>query len=158
MLPVDAYMCQKSNLAFIMIMACRLIGAEPFFLINANWWFGIFWYQNLCQFMVGMLSVCYRFGVWDCRSAVGYDSSIVLMVGFHSVSCRLSIGLKLGDSIPILTRSEPDMTPTGFAMSSATLSVANRWPIDWKFCVFLSVSCQFGRCDWGIKEDSLVID
>ena len=60
--PVDAYMCQESNLAFVMIMACRLIGAGPFFfLINTDLWFGIFWYQNLCRFMVGMLSVCYRF-------------------------------------------------------------------------------------------------
>ena len=29
--PVDAYMCQKSNLEFVKIIACRLIGAEPFF-------------------------------------------------------------------------------------------------------------------------------
>ena len=29
------------------------------------------------------------------------------MVGFHSVSCRLSIGLKSGDPIPNLTRSDP---------------------------------------------------
>ena len=55
------------------------------------------------RYAVGLLSVWVR----DCRSAVGYDSSIVLMVGFHSVSCRLSIGLKSGDPIPNLTRSDP---------------------------------------------------
>ena len=136
--PVDAYMCQESNLAFVMMMACRLIGVEPFF--------------NKCQFMIWhiliseSLSVCGRYAVcllsvWvrDCRSAVVYDSSIVLMVIFHSVSCRLSIGLKSGDSIPNLTRSDPDMNPTGFTVSSATLSVADSWPIHWKFCVF----CRF---------------
>ena len=31
------------------------------FLINGNLLFGIFWYQNLCRFMVGMLSFCYQF-------------------------------------------------------------------------------------------------
>ena len=55
------------------------------------------------RYAVGLLSVWVR----DCRSAVGYDSSIVLMVGFHSVSCRLSIGLRSGDPIPNLTRSDP---------------------------------------------------
>ena len=45
------------------------------------------------RYVVGLLSVWVR----DCRSAVGYESSIVLMIGFQSVSCRLSIGLK---SIP----------------------------------------------------------
>ena len=84
------------------------------------------------QYAVGLLSVW----DWDCRSAVGYDSSIVLMVGFHSVSCRLSIGLKSGNSIPNLTRSDPDMNPTGFTVSSATLSVADSWPMHWKICVF----------------------
>ena len=85
------------------------------------------------RYAVGLLSVWVR----DCRSAVGYDSSIVLMVGFHSVSCRLSIGLKSGDPIPNLTRSDPNMNPTGFTVSSATLSVADSWPIHWKFCVFV---------------------
>ena len=85
-----------------------------------------------CWDVVGLLSVCVR----DFRSAVGYDSSIVLMISFQSVSCQLSIGLKSGDSISILTRNDPDMNPTGFMMSSATLSVAD---IQWKFCG----SCRF---------------
>ena len=51
------------------------------------------------------------------------------MIGFQSVPCRLSIGLKSGDSIPNLTRNDPDMNPTGFTVSSATLSVADSWPI-----------------------------
>ena len=84
------------------------------------------------QYAVGLLSVWVR----DCRSAVGYDSSIV---GFHWVSCRLYIGLKSGDSIPNLTRSDPDVNPTGFTVSSATLSVADSWTIHWKICVF----CRF---------------
>ena len=91
---------------------------------------------------VGLWSVCCRFviglssGLW---SAVGYDSSSVLMIVFQSVSCRLSIGLKSGDSIPNLTQNDPDMNPTGFTVCSATLSVADSWPIHWKFCDF----CRF---------------
>ena len=107
MRPVDAYMCQESNLAFVMIMACRLIGAGPFFFNKYRF---MIWHILISEsvsvygrYAVGLLSVWVR----DCRSAVGYDSSIVLMVGFHSVSCRLSIGLKSGDPIPNLTRSDP---------------------------------------------------
>ena len=87
------------------------------------------------RYVVGLLSVWVR----DCRSVVGYDSSIVLMIGFQSVSCRLSVGLKSGDSIPNLTRNDPDMNPSGFTVSSATLSVADSWPIHWPFCRF----CRF---------------
>ena len=47
------------------------------------------------RYVVGLLSVWVR----DCLSAVGYYSSIVLMIGFQSVSCQLYIGLKSGDSI-----------------------------------------------------------
>ena len=87
------------------------------------------------RYVVGLLSVWVR----DCRSAVGYDSSIVLMIGFQLVSCWLSIGPKSGDSILNLTWNDPDMNPTGFTVSSATLSVADSWPINWKFCGF----CRF---------------
>ena len=79
--------------------------------------------------------------VWvqDCWSAVGYNSSSVLMIGFQSVWCRLCIGLKSGDSIPNLTRDDLDMKPTAFTVSSATLSMADSWPIHCKFCGF----CRF---------------
>ena len=87
------------------------------------------------RYVVGLFSVWVR----DCRSAVGYNSSSVLMIGFQSVWCRLCIGLKSGDSIPNLTRNDPDMNPTGFTVSSATLSVADSWQIHWKFCEF----CRF---------------
>ena len=60
--------------------------------------------------------------------------------GRHQMeTCRLSIGLKSGDSIPNLTRNDPDINPTGFTVSSATMSVADSWPIHWKFCGF----CRF---------------
>ena len=87
------------------------------------------------RYVVGLLSVWVR----DCGSAVGYNSSIVLTIGFQSVSCRLSIGLKSGDSIPNLTRNDPDMNPTGFMVASATLSVAESWPIHLIYCGF----CRF---------------
>ena len=98
----------------------------------------IFISENLSvygRYVVGLFSVWVR----DCRSAVGYNSSSVLMIGFQSVWCRLCIGLKSGDSIPNLTRNDPDMNPTGFTVSSATLSVADSWQIHWKFCGF----CRF---------------
>ena len=85
------------------------------------------------RYVVDLLLVWVR----DCRSAVGHDSSIVLMIGFQSVPCRLFIGLKSGDDIPPnLTRNDPDMNPTGFTVSSATFSVADSWPIHWQFCGF----------------------
>ena len=84
------------------------------------------------RYVVGLLSVWVR----DCGSAVGYNSSIVLMIGFQSVWGRLCIGLKSGDSITNLTRNDPDMNPTAFTVSSATLSVADSWPIHWKFYGF----------------------
>ena len=61
------------------------------------------------------------------------------MIGFQSVSCWLSVGLKSGDSKPNLTRNDPDMNLTGFTVSSATLLVADSWPIDCKICGF----CRF---------------
>ena len=115
------------------------------------------------RYVVSLLSVWVR----DYWSAVGYDSNIVLMISFQSVSCRLSIGLKSSDSMPNLTRNDPDMNPTGFTVSPATLSVADSWPIHYKFCVF----CRFGVglawlgyhggikwspfCKWHLKFDFL---
>ena len=93
------------------------------------------------RYVVGLLSVWVR----DCRSAVGYESSIVLMIGFQSVSCRLSIGLKSGDSIPNLTRHEPDWFYGVFSNIVGGRQLADSV----KNLCFLSVSCRFGRCDWG---------
>ena len=102
------------------------------------------------RYVVGLLSVWVR----DCRSAVGYDSSIVLMIGFQSVSCRLSIGLKSGDSIPILARNDPDMNPTAWFYRVFSNIVGGRQLADsLKILRFLSVSCRFCRCDWGITTD-----
>ena len=101
------------------------------------------------RYVVGLLSVWVR----DCRSVVGYDSSIVLMIGFQSVSCWLSIGFKSGDSTPNLTRNDPGMNPTGITVSSSTLSVTDSWPIHRIFFCF--VLCRFGRCDWGIRAVNL---
>ena len=74
------------------------------------------------RYVVGLSSVSVR----GCRSAVGYDSIIVLMIGFQSASYRLSIGLKSGDYIPNPTWNDPDMNP-----------VADSWPIHWKFYGFV---------------------
>ena len=96
------------------------------------------------RYVVGLLSVWVR----DCRSAVGYESSIVLMIGFQSVSCRLSIGLKSGDSIPNLTRHEPDWFYGVFSNIVGGRQLADSV----KNLCFLSVSCRFGRCDWGMSH------
>ena len=96
------------------------------------------------RYVVGLLSVWVR----DCRSAVGYESSIVLMIGFQSVSCRLSIGLKSGDSIPNLTRHEPDWFYGVFSNIVGGRQLADSV----KNLCFLSVSCRFGRCDWGVNN------
>ena len=95
------------------------------------------------RYVVGLLSVWVR----DCRSAVGYESIIVLMIGFQSVSCRLSIGLKSGDSIPNLTRHEPDWFYGVFSSIVGGRQLADSV----KNLCFLSVSCRFGRCDWGMR-------
>ena len=95
-----------------------------------------------------MLSVSLSVWVRDCRSAVRYDSSILLMIGSQSVSCRLSIGLKSGDSMQNLTRhDEPDW----FYGVFSNIVGGRQLPDSLKFMRFLSVSCRFGRCDWGIK-------
>ena len=51
---------------------------------------------------------------------------------------NMSAFVKLA-SMTIPYRILPDMNPTGFTVSSATLSVADSWPIQWKICVF----CRF---------------
>ena len=71
----------------------------------------------------------------------------MLMIGFQSVSCRLSIGLKSGDSIPNLTRHEPDWFYGVFSNIVGGRQLADSV----KNLCFLSVSCRFGRCDWGIQ-------
>ena len=66
--------------------------------------------------MVGMLLVCYRFEFGNVGLLSVFNRC---HVGYLSVSNR---------SIPILTQNDPDMNPTGFAVPSATLSVADSWP------------------------------
>ena len=129
-----------------------MVWSAPSHFLNKCWF--IIWHILLSEsvsvygrYVVGLLSVWVR----DCRSAVGYDSSIVLMIGFQSVPCRLSIGLKSGDSIPNLTRNGLDMNPTAFTVSSATLSVADSWLIHWKFCVFCRFRVGLAGVTGGIK-------
>ena len=101
-----------------------------FFKINC-----IFWCQNLCRFMVGMLSVCYRFEF----EIVGLLSVTSPALCWWSVFNRCHVGYLSVSNRAIPYRILPDMNPTGFTVSSATLSVADSWPIQWKICVF----CRF---------------
>ena len=96
---------------------------------------GIFWCQNLCRFMVGMLSVCYRFEF----EIVGLLSVTSPALCWWSVFNRCHVGYLSVSNRAIPYRILPDMNPTGFTVSSATLSVADSWPIQWKICVF----CRF---------------
>ena len=88
-----------------------------------------------CRDVVGLLSVYVR----NCRSAVSYDSSIVFKIGFQSVSCRLSIGLKSGDSLTNLTRNDPDMNPIGLRVSFGKIVGGRQLPDSMKiiFAVFV---------------------
>ena len=100
------------------------------------------------QYVVGLLSVWVR----DCRSAVGYDSSIVLMIGFQSVPCRLSIGLKSGDSTLNLSRNDPDVEPDWLYGVFSNIVGDRQLADSLKILHFLSVSYRIGRCDWGISH------
>ena len=96
------------------------------------------------RYVVGLFSVWVR----DCRSAVGYDSSIVLMVGFQSVSCRLFFGQFHTESFPKWPRHEPNW----FYGVLSNIVGGRQLTDSLKILRFLSVSCRFGRCDWGITQ------
>ena len=68
------------------------------------------------------------------------------MIDLQAVSCRLSIGLKSGDSIPNLTRHEPDRFYGVFSNIVGGRQLADSL----KILCFLSVSCRFGRCDYDL--------
>ena len=100
------------------------------------------------RYAVGLLSVWVR----DCRSAVGYNSGIVLMVGCSygvvSVIYRSQIGRFHTDSYPKWPRHEPDWFYDVFSNIVGGRQLADSL----KILRFLSVSCRFGQCDWGIRN------
>ena len=110
---------------------------------------GIFWYPNLCRFMVGMLSVCYRFefrivGLLSVTiPACAYDRFSISMM---SVMYRSQIGRFHTESYPRWPRHETDCFYGVFSNIVGGRQVADSL----KILRVLSVSCRFGRCDWGI--------
>ena len=77
------------------------------FWINVDLWFGIFWYQNLCRFMVGMLSVCYRLSSGlsvCCRLQVQHCANDRFSIGVMSVIYRSQIGRFHTESYQTWTR------------------------------------------------------
>ena len=102
------------------------------------------------RYVVGLLSVWVR----DCRSAVGYNSSSVVMIGFQSVS-PCDVGYVSVSNRAIPHRILPEMTPTWTRLLLRCLQQHCRWPTAGRFIenfAHLSVSCRFGRCDWGISR------
>ena len=98
-------------------MSSRMIDVEPLsvsMLIYCQ--LGKISYLSPCRFVVGMLSVHYRFGI----GIVGLVSvpGTVLVFGFESVSCQLSNG----PNWPIPYRILPEISPVVY-VSAATLSV-----------------------------------
>ena len=93
-----------------------------------------------CLFIIGLysgLSVCCRLWFQQCAN----DR---FSVGVMSVIYGSQIGRFHTESYPKWYRHEP-----GFTVSSATLSVADRCPIQWKLCVFVDF-VSVGWCDWDI--------
>ena len=108
------------------------------FWINADLWFGIFWYQNLCRFMVGMLSVCYRFEF----GIVGLLSVSIPALCWWSVSNRCYVGYLSVSNRAIPYRILPEMSPTRTRLVLRCLQQHCRWPTAGRlienFAVFVS--------------------
>ena len=145
-----AYMCQESNLAFVMIMA-------PCHFLN-KWRFNV----NLAYFdiriCVGLWSVCCRFviglssGLSVCsRLQFQHCANDRFSVGAMSVIYWSQIGRFHTESYPKWPRHEPDWFYGVFSNIVGGRQLANSL----KNLRFLSVSCRFGRCDWGISSPKL---
>ena len=102
---------------------------------------------------VGLLSVCCRFivglssglSVW-CRLWFQYFGDYRFWIGVMSVIYRFQIG-----------RFHPDITPTWarlFYCVCCNIVGGRPLPDSMINCAFLSVSCRFGRCDWGIISNN----
>ena len=118
--------------------------------INVNFaYFGIRIYVGLlsecCRFIIGLisgLSVC-------CRLRFQHCANERFAVGVVSVIYRSQIGRFHTESYPKWPRHEPDWFYGVFSNI-----VGGRQQADsMKILCFLSVSCRFGRCDWGITAN-----
>ena len=136
---------QESILAFVMIMA-------PCHFLN-KWRFDV----NLAYFdiriCVGLWSVCCRFVIGlssglsvCCRLRFLHCADDRFSVGAMSVIYRSQIGRFHTESYPKWPRHEPDWFYGVFSNIVGGRQLADSL----KFLRFLSVSCRFGRCDWGI--------
>ena len=132
-------MCQESNLAFVMIMACRLIGAESF---------------SKCRICIGLWSVCCRFVIGlssglsvCCRLQFQHCANDRFSIGVMSVVYRSQIGRFHTESYPRWPRHETDCFYGVFSNIVGGRQLADSLQI----LRVLSVSCRFGRCDWGIR-------
>ena len=103
---------------------------------------------RLCRFMVGIccrfvigsgLSVCYRLQFQRCAN----DR---FSIGAMSVIYRSQNGRFHTESYPKWPRHEPDCFYGVFSNIVGGRQLADSL----KILQFLSVSCRFGRCDWGI--------
>ena len=97
-----------------------------------------------CRDVVSLLSVW----VWDCWSAVGYDSSFVLMISFGvmSVIYKSQIGRFHTESYPKWPRHESDWFYGVFSNITGGQQPPDSIKILWFFC-------RFGRCESGITNE-----
>ena len=113
--------------------------------------FGIF-YIRIC---VGLWSVCCRFVIGlssglsvCCRLRFQHCANDRFSIGFISVIYRSQIGRFHTESYPKWPRHEPDWFYGVFNNIVSGRQLADSL----KTLRFLSVSCRFGRCDWGIRQ------
>ena len=148
---IDAYMCQESNLAFVMIM--RVV------------WSALNHFLNKCRFNVNLtyfdIRICV--GLWSvcCRFVIGLSSALLVCcrlqfqqcandpfsIGVMSVIYRSQIGRFHTESYPKWPRHETYCFYGVFSNIVGGRQLADSL----KVLQSLSVSCRFGRCDWDIR-------
>ena len=97
-----------------------------------------------CGFVIGLsleLSVC-------CRLSFQHCANDRFSIGVMSVIYRSQFGRFHTESYPKWPRHEPDWFYGVFSNIVGGRQLADSL----KILRFLSVSCRFGRCDWGIRE------
>ena len=102
--------------------------------------------SGCCRFIIGLnsgLSVC-------CRLRFQYWVNDRFSVGVTSAIYRSQIGRFHAKSFKKWPRHEPDW----FYGVISNIVGGRQLPDSLKILRFLSISCRFGRCEWGIKTNS----
>ena len=143
MRPADTYTCVRKLSHFL--NKCRFIVNLAYFdiLIRVGLW------SVCCQFVIGLssgLSVC-------CRLQFQHCANDRFSIGVMSVMYRSQIGLFHTESYPKWPRHEPNCFYRVFSNIVGGRQLADSL----KTLPVLSVSCRFGRCDWGMISYMLIV-